>query len=88
VGRHEDWIEIVDREGMVALVADGPYVRYGWPIHVTIRRSGGRYSVSWYSDGDGAGPGASGDKDLDRAEVERFLDEVLQHGRPVERLGG
>jgi hypothetical protein len=88
VGRHQAWIEIVDREGLVALVADGPYARYGLPVHVTIRRSGGRYRVNWYSEDDGAGPGASGDKDLDRTGLERFLAELLQDGRPAERLGG
>jgi hypothetical protein len=83
---HEQWIAIVDREGVVALVADGPYTRYGWPVHVTVRQSDGRYRVNWVNEDDGAG--ASGEKDLDRAGLERFLDELLQDSRPVQRLGG
>lgn len=83
----EQWIQIVDREGIVALVADGPYTKYGWPVHVTIRKSDGRYRLNWYNEDDGASAGASGEKDLDRAGLERFLDELLQDGRPSERLG-
>jgi hypothetical protein len=85
---HEGWVELVDREGIVSLVAEGPYVRYGWPVHVTIRRAGERYQVSWFNEDDGASAAASGQKDLDRAGLERFLDELLPDGRPAQRTGG
>jgi hypothetical protein len=84
---HERWIELVDREGMVSFAAEGPYVRYGWPVQVTIRRSGERYQVSWFNEDDGASAASSGQKDLDRAGLERFLEELLPDGRPAERTG-
>jgi len=84
---HERWIEIVDREGIVSLATEGPYARYGWPVHVTIRRSVDRYQVSWVNEDDGAGPAASGEKDLDRAGLDRFLAELLADGRPAQQLG-
>jgi hypothetical protein len=84
---HEGWIELVDREGIITFIADGAYVRYGWPVHVTIERSDGRYQVSWFNEDDGASAAASGQKDLDRAGLERFLEELLADGRPVERTG-
>ncbi len=84
---HQSWVELVDREGIITFIADGAYVRYGWPVHVTIERSDGRYQVSWFNEDDGASAAASGQKDLDRAGLERFLEELLADGRPVERTG-
>jgi hypothetical protein len=85
---HEGWVELVDREDIVSFVAEGPYVRYGWPVHVTIRRAGERYQVSWFNEGDGASAPTSGQKDLDRTGLVRFLAELLPEGRPTQRTEG
>ena len=84
---HERWIELVDREGIITFIAEGAYVRHGWPVHVTIERSEGRYKVSWVNEDDGVSVAASGQKDLDRPGLERYLEELLPDGRPVVQTG-
>jgi hypothetical protein len=81
------WIELVDRERLLLLTAEGPYVRYGMPRYVTIRRSGPGYDVEWNDAGDGAGVPASGKQRVDRDGLERFLRQLCDDGRPVWETG-
>lgn len=84
----ELWIHIVERDGLLLLTAEGPYVRYGMPVYVTIRRQRGSYRVEWNEAGDGAGVPASGSENLDRPGLEQYLERLLADGRPVRRTGG
>jgi hypothetical protein len=84
----ERWIKMVDREGLVALVVEGPFARYGPSVHVTIRREQQGYRVSWAQDGDGAGAAPTGEATHDRAGLERYLEGLLADARPVSRVGG
>jgi hypothetical protein len=79
----DQWIAIVDRTGLLLLSAEGPYVRYGMPRYITIRRRPGHYEVDWAEAGDGVGVPASGRERLDRAGLEHYLRALLENDRPV-----
>jgi hypothetical protein len=83
VDRIDQWIATVDRTGLLHLTAEGPYVRYGMPRYVTIRRRRSQYEVDWVEAGDGVGVPPAGHQSLDRAGLEDYLRGLLDDERPV-----
>lgn len=78
------WLERLDREGLLLLYAEGPYVRFGMPVHVSVRRlAAGTYRVDTMEDGDGASVPASSSRTVDRAGLGQLLDALVTGGRPV-----
>lgn len=87
-GRAAGWLRILERDGGLVLVAEGAYVRYGVPLHVTVRREGrGSYRFVCMEEGDGMSQPPTTSRAVDRAELERLLDGLAAGDRPVERLG-
>lgn len=82
------WLELLDRDGLLLLVADGPYVRYGMPVHVTVRREREVYRIDLVEESDGVGVPPCSSETIDRAELLPFLERLAADGRPLRRLGG